>query len=166
MNRFFIFLLLIPFFGYSQNESLKNDEVDLNKYKNKEVILIWYANNVSNQGGCSSKAIIITSTGVVIDTCYSMRDKEVSSDITQTLDENDFYTDLLVLTKKDVRKIQTDLEQFKDESCEEYSRPVILIISDKKGSETYGLKNFKKCYPEKSEDFMKQITNLINSIYI
>ena len=164
MKRFFVFLLLIPFFGYSQSEDLKNDKVDLNKYKHKEVILIWYVENNSNQGGCASKAILIASTGVVIDTCYSIRDKEISSDITQTLDENDFYTDLLVLTTKDVRKIQTDLEQFKDESCEEYSRPVIIIISDKKGSETYGLKNFKKCYPEKSEDFMKKITRLIDSI--
>ena len=163
MKRFILTVLMIPLMLFSQIEKQGETDTDLSKYKDKEVTLIGYKYYGPNSITCPVKAVKITSQKVFIDTCYKLSEKKFTNDIVQSLDDNPFYIELLKVSKKKILHIQSELENIKDDKCDESSTPYIIMIEDKKGSETYGLRRLS-CFAGKSEDFMKNVDVLINSI--
>ncbi len=164
MLKLFLLFLFIPFVVFSQSESTDKKDVDLKEYKDKEIVVIGYKYIGPNSITCPAKAVRITVDQVIIDTCYSTKTKEISNDIIQSLYDNDFYLELLMLTKKDVMRIQADLDNFNNEECDVSSKPILVILTEKNQSSTFGLKQYLRCFPKKSEVIMKRMNELINSI--
>ncbi len=164
MKKYIFALLMTPLMAFSQNEKTNKMSIDLSKYKGKEITIIGYKPIGPNAVKCPVKAVKITVEQVAIDTCYNLMGKEFTNDIVQSLDDNPFYIKLLKISKKEILNIQSELENFKDDKCDESPTPYIIIITNKRSTEIYGLKRFLHCYPGKSKDFMEKIGKLINSI--
>lgn len=161
-----LIFLFSPLFLYCQTTDdvpIENDlQEELKKFKNKEVTIIGYNNVGSIGNSCKQKAIKININGVAIDTCYSLKTRDLSEDINQNITDNEFYIELIKLNSDELINIQTELNAFDKDGCDENDKPYIFIISEKGKENTYGLKRFLSCYPKNVEGFMKNIEMLFN----
>ncbi|MCD4694604.1 MAG: hypothetical protein K8S16_00075 [Bacteroidales bacterium] len=164
MLKLSIVFFLIPFIICSQTEDIDKSEIDLKKYKDKEVTIIGYNWIGPNSNVCPQKAIKINVNGVIIDTCYNFKTREISEDIKQNITDREFYIDLIKMKRDEFVNLQSELNNFDREECDESAKPYIIIVNDKGKEYTYGLRRFLHCFPEKTEDFMKNMEKLIKSI--
>lgn len=161
-------ILLCPIFLFSQLPVSEIDTIglqeELKNLEDKEVTVIGDNLSIPGKKSCSQKAIRICVDGIIVDTCYSFKTREISEDIKLSLMDNGFYIDLLRVDNDKLVMLQTELNMFKKDECEESSRPYIVVVKDHGNESTYGLRRMLNCFPANEESFMKSLDVLINSI--